>query len=158
MAPKAPNDAKKGREKGEEKGKGKSKGKDEEEEELWALEELFDQAREQLQAGLMDKSRVLFDSGGTLVYLAQTVTPYAVAVRGATARVTICFESVPWLQRANLAMFAYVENNGGSTTKKMGPPNEAELGARMDRVESRLSRALQRVRQANIAMGKPSTM
>ena len=49
MAPKAPNDAKKGREKGEEKGKGKSKGKDEEEEELWALEELFDQAREQLQ-------------------------------------------------------------------------------------------------------------
>ena len=52
-------------------------------------------------------------------------------------------------------MFAYVENNGGSTTKKMGPPNEElsleairdavsstatlkpELGARMDRVESR---------------------
>ena len=41
----------KGKEKGKEKGKGKgkSKSKDEDEEELWALEELFDQAREQLQ-------------------------------------------------------------------------------------------------------------
>ena len=37
------------REKRKEKRKEKVKEKDEEEEELWALEELFDQAREQLQ-------------------------------------------------------------------------------------------------------------